>query len=922
MKMTHFTYLCLAGLWAAAIAPAQAQTHVPVPIVPVSAYDDLATSHDVWPSSWGPFSKGYAGISHIADQETGMKVDFSVIPGYFRNTVLVPNVRFASGYTPWQVSADTRWITYRYQLEWKDQVYTDVSYFRADESTMHIRIHAVNTTDLPQTLVTNLMANVTYPDQVPRHRLDADTGIRWVNAIRYTDMAYGHPQPTDHLVHMAYRRGEVYDGTYLDARAIGKGFGRHIGDYLTYQLPVRPTDARLGIVYVLNGPQPHTLSLSGLYEGRVKLAPGDGLQVAYVPIEAVRGGDLRLESLGAGELVINGLLLLPPNAAQPRIVPHTPAYAPTRLPQEAPDALTLQFPNTRKAYTLHWGFEGAQIRSFAHDELDIFFREKVHKHVDMDFTGNRQGHYTNVYMGPIMLPAQADTVICMAITVGDSATPPAPAALMSAAAPTVPPAAAGMPTDRRVLDAGKGYLPTIERLNATLFTNIVFPIYTSDRYIKHFTPGKNWNSLYTWDSGFIALGLNEINQELALANINAYTTNNEEQSAFLHHGSPLPIQLFAYLDLWSKTQDKAMLAYLYPRVKKMYDFLSGNSGQSTTRMPSNLIRTWDYFYNSGGWDDYPAQQAVHRLQAAAHTTPVISTAMCIRIAKILRFAAAELGKAADVAHYDADVATFAKALQQHAWNPEAGYFSYMHHDGNGQPIGRLQHASGEDYNRGLDGAFPLIADSCTPEQEERLLDHIFSPEGMWTPIGISVVDQSAPYYSRKGYWNGSVWMPHQYFVWKTMLDLGRTDLAQQIAHTALEVYHRETEASYFTFEHFMTATGRGAGWHHFSGLSTPVLSWFSAYYRTGTATTGFDTWINQQAFTEAHDGYSAQLRINPSANGRSRAMLVCLHPDYRYDVRFNGQPVAFTEAHPGLLQVALPAGSEGGQLDITKIPAI
>lgn len=891
-------------------------TRAQEPLAHEGVFEELATSHDVWPSSWGPFSKDYAGISHIANQETGMKVDFSIVPGYFRNTVLVPNVRFASGYTPWLVSDDMQRITYRYQLEWKDQVYTDVSYVRADESTMHVRIHAVNATDMPQTLVTNLMANVTYPDQVPSYQVDADSGVRWVNAIQYTDMAFGQPQPTDHLVHMAYRRGEVYDGTYLDATAIGKGFGQHAGDFLTYQLPVRATDTELGVVYELQGQQDHTIAVSGVYDGQITLTPGKGLQIAYVPIEQHDGGNLHIVSQGEGEVIINGLFLLPTNAAKPRIVPHMPKYEPTRLPQEVPNALTLQFPNTPNAYTLHWDFNEAQIRTFFHDELDIFFREKVHKHVDMDFVGNQQGHYTNVYMGPIMLPAHADTTLHLSITVADGPTAPAPAALMN---DDTPPVYNSVEPEGGVLAAGKDYQPTIERLKATLYTNIVFPIYTSQRFIKHFTPGKNWNSLYTWDSGFIALGLNEVNRDLALANINAYTTNDDEQSAFLHHGSPLPIQLYAYFDLWSKTQDKEVLAYLYPRLKKMYDFLTGNSGLSTTRMPSNLIRTWDYFYNSGGWDDYPAQQAVHRLQATAHTTPVISTAMSIRIAKILRFAAAELGKDTDVSEYDADVATFTQALQQHAWNPQSGYFSYVQHDESGQPVGKLKHDSGTDYNWGLDGAFPLLADICTPEQEERLLERIFSPQGMWTPIGISVVDQSAPYYSHKGYWNGSVWMPHQYFVWKAMLDLGRTDLAQQIAHTALEVYHRETEASHFTFEHFMTETGRGAGWHHFSGLSTPVLSWFNAYYKIGTTTTGFDTWIEEQAFTPAYDGYTAQLKMNPSANGRSRAMLVCLNPSYQYSVSFNGKDIDATEAYAGLLQVLLPAESTTGILHINRV---
>ena len=34
------------------------------------------------------------------------------------------------------------------------------------------------------------------------------------------------------------------------------------------------------------------------------------------------------------------------------------------------------------------------------------------------------------------------------------------------------------------------------------------------------------------------------------------------------------------------------------------------------------------------------------------------------------------------------------------------------------------------------------------------------------------VDMSASSYRDDGYWNGAVWFSHQWFFWKTMLDLG------------------------------------------------------------------------------------------------------------------------------------------------------
>ena len=39
---------------------------------------DIASLH-----AWGPYSKRYAGISHIPDMRKGIRFDFSVMPGYY-----------------------------------------------------------------------------------------------------------------------------------------------------------------------------------------------------------------------------------------------------------------------------------------------------------------------------------------------------------------------------------------------------------------------------------------------------------------------------------------------------------------------------------------------------------------------------------------------------------------------------------------------------------------------------------------------------------------------------------------------------------------------------------------------------------------------------------------------------------------------
>ena len=191
---------------------------------------------------------------------------------------------------------------------------------------------------------------------------------------------------------------------------------------------------------------------------------------------------------------------------------------------------------------------------------------------------------------------------------------------------------------------------------------------------------------------------------------------------------------------------------------------------------------------------------------------------------------------------------------------------------------------------------------------------------MWTPTGIGVVDQSAPYYKIDGYWNGSVWMPHQWFMWKTMLDLGRNDLAYKIAKKALDVWKKENDYSYYTFEHFFSKSGRGAGWHQFSGLSSPVLAWFSAYFKPGTVTMGFETWITQQSFSAGNTGYQAKLSFDPTTKPHPRSMVVCLNPSESYEVYFNGIKLSETTGpYIGLLFITLPASNSTGTLIVKPI---
>ena len=110
------------------------------------------------------------------------------------------------------------------------------------------------------------------------------------------------------------------------------------------------------------------------------------------------------------------------------------------------------------------------------------------------------------------------------------------------------------------LPAGETYQFSQERMAATELLNVVYPVYTRRQFIRHHTPGKWWDCLYTWDSGFIGLALLELDIERAIDNLNAYVTETgDTHAAFIHHGSPVPTQMYLFHELWNRTQDRALL---------------------------------------------------------------------------------------------------------------------------------------------------------------------------------------------------------------------------------------------------------------------------------------------------------------------------------------------------------------------------
>lgn len=895
------------------------------------ALDGLNGSHDLRLSAWGPYTKRYIGISHLPDVAGGLRFDLAVFPALYRRRVEPPNVMWESGYHPWEAAADLSYYRHRHELLWKDQLYCDIDYCRLDAGAALIAVDCVNASSEPQNVALHYMASLNFPplraytrEPLRPAQVRLPAGGTWVDGLAYAALEFGAKTPQDTLSWDGQRRGSLPGHGFVHGEALA--FGRVPGAWARYavHLPASLDAAALVLRYRFAGPGASRVALSGCAQASLDLPAGDALATAVIQLGSLSSGQQELTiRIEAGvDFVLDGFAIVPAHAAA--VTFESVALQPTPAIEQLSGrrALTLQYEAVAGRYGIAWGGESWEVREFVCDDLDTTLRHTVHNHVSRVIHGEGQGHFTNVFVRPVFLaPSETRTLYGLVCT----GAPEAVRQRLEAFDPDAPELAALRQQARAKAvslagnAAGAAFRFSQERMAATTLAGIVYPVRTRGQWIRHYSPGRWWDCLYTWDSGFLGLGLAELDVDRAVDNLNAYLTpEGDRDAAFIHHGTPLPTQIYLLFELWQKTRSRALLEYAFPRARQYHRFLAGRLGSSTTRrLRSNLLTTWDYFYNSGGWDDYPPQAHVHAQGLTRTVAPCANTAHAIRTARLLAMMGAALG--ADVREFEDDIAVLSRALQDHAWDPAAGYFGYVTHDDAGQPTGVLRHASGANFNMGLDGTSPLIAGICDAAQEDVLVERLMTEGRLWCRSGLSTVDQQAPYYRDDGYWNGAVWMPHQWFYWKTLLDLGRGEEAFRIAATALELWQTEVGRSYNCFEHFLVKTGRGAGWHQFTGLSCPVLAWYGAYYRPGRLTTGYDVWL--ETCEAAADGQSLRATLRGHGAARHRPLVVaCLAQGPHYTATWNGATVEAVERVPGAIEVRLPTGDAAGELVVTAEP--
>ena len=387
--------------------------------------ESLRYSHDLNLPQWGPYTKNYIGVSHVPDVKKGIRFDLSVFPGIYRRRVDVPAVNYESGYHPWEASPNLEYFSFRHELEWKDQVYTDISYSVIDESSRLVRAEFVNNTDLEQSLALHYMASVHFPSikeyapntPVYPGTIDLPQGAKWTDALDYTDLVYAKPRPTDNLVYDGKMRGEVRMNGFINGTAIGTGFGKDKGDWLNYNVSAERnySDATIGLRYQLDKDAQLEISFSGLTNKKITLKGTGEISTVQVPVGKLNAGNyqLKLTSEGGSAILIDGFTLIESadiSKIKTSVVQWN--YIPKIENGSVANSLILKYEQFDNYYGIYWNYPQTDLRQWFYNDLGDDFKHQVNEHVQKEFhNGSKDGHFTNVFFRPIKCDPKTTQVV-------------------------------------------------------------------------------------------------------------------------------------------------------------------------------------------------------------------------------------------------------------------------------------------------------------------------------------------------------------------------------------------------------------------------------------------------------------------------------------------------------------------------------
>lgn len=436
----------------------------------------------------------------------------------------------------------------------------------------------------------------------------------------------------------------------------------------------------------------------------------------------------------------------------------------------------------------------------------------------------------------------------------------------------------------------------------TCWYNFCFPTTLQNRQSAFIAPAKYFTTPFSWDAGFVTLGMAGLCPEFSAAGANLYLTSSNSQVPFIYSGSPVPTQFYSFWSLFSSQNSASFIKGIYPSLVRMYEFFAGRDSKSNVDMTGRgLLTTYSYNY-SLGIDDHPIQLwAYENNKVKGGVYPLILAAQVLRCAKIMRNFAYISERYEDIKKYSADISKFETVIEDSMWDARSGLYGWLYND-----AGEIRRPELDGCCGDRSGCTMLPVFAGILEHADELTKTIFDPQRFWTRWGISSVDMQAPHYTTDGYWNGGIWPVMNWFVWRAMIETGQADMARRIALRIMDTWTEFYRKEHYCGEHFNIGRQRMEGVPNFTGLGMVIADMHNAYFKPHTVTLPFDAWITGKKIGD-DDTLEFTMHM-PFAQTKNISMQVVMqHPDCNYSVKIEDITLTVKSDAAGCLNFSVPA---------------
>ncbi len=395
----------------------------------------------------------------------------------------------------------------------------------------------------------------------------------------------------------------------------------------------------------------------------------------------------------------------------------------------------------------------------------------------------------------------------------------------------------------------------------------------------------------------LALGWSAYRPDWSAAQLNAHflTRLNPNEPVPVPQAIP-PLNIFVLWELYQQTHDRPLLTQFYAHAKRRYEELltAGRGKEKETE--------WLFAYPA---TMKKLAEVEGKRKPCDPVLPLYSpdySAYVIRAAKIMKLMAeATRQKPEEMQRFDSDANNAARAMNDSLWNAELGGY-----------IGKSADGKGADIGGTMGSLLPLIASEQKPEQETVLLKRLKDSAQFWSGYGIRSKAKNAPNYKPEQPNGGAVGFAVNYLLWKSLLDRGETQLAQQIADGLIAKY-TATPGEWLHGE-----SGIGVGDSDTTGDTMVLIALNRTYQKAGTVTAGWDTNLLATDFDAVSD--SVRLVYRPLTKD-NKGVILCVmgKPDTAYTLAGGTIPELKTDKN-GILTVPVGADPTTQQLVIKPAP--